>query len=123
MHAFIERNTQTLALEYNLKTIPCHISSAFPTLASVDEAVSLAKRAGLKGGGVGEGVVIGLGTGAAIDLAKAVADTLFENNVSSEEREDEDDPSHGGSLVLAPCTLGGLWAATSNCPSILLDTK
>ena len=117
IHSFIQRNTQTLTLEYNLRTIPFHISSAFPTLATVEEAVSLARRAGLKGDG--EGVVIGLGTGAAIDLAKAVADTLFTNNISVSSSRG----GVGGSLVLSPCTLGGLWAASSNCPSILLDTK
>lgn len=110
-----------------MKTIPCHISSAFPTLASVDEAVSLARRAGLKGDSDsgGEGVVIGLGTGAAIDLAKAVADTLFENNISSPSSSlnDGDGDHGGGTLLLAPCTLGGLWAASSNHPAILLDTK
>jgi hypothetical protein len=126
IHSFIQRNTQTLALEYNLKTIPCHVSSAFPTLSSVEEAVSLAMRAGLKSG---EGVVIGLGTGAAIDLAKAVADTLFESNIScyqssSTSHDGEGNKNDaGGTLVLSPCTLGGLWAASSNFPSILLDTK
>ncbi|KAL7444533.1 hypothetical protein ACHAXH_008392 [Discostella pseudostelligera] len=127
IHSFVQRNTQSITLEYNLKTIPCHISSAFPTLASVDEAVSLARRAGLKGsgGGGGEGVIIGLGTGAAIDLAKAVADSLFENGVSSSSTSFHDGYGNhgGGTLLLAPCTLGGLWAASSNLPSILLDTK
>ncbi len=123
IHSFIQRNTHTLTLEHNLKTIPFHISSAFPTLANVEEAVSLARRAGLKGGG--EGVVIGLGTGAAIDLAKAVADTLFTNNISPshDDVEETTDDTVGGSLILSPCTLGGLWATSSNLPSILLDTK
>lgn len=138
IHAFLQRNTQTLALEYNLKTIQCHISSAFPTLASVEEAVSLGRRAGLRDG---EGIVIGLGTGVAMDLAKAVADTLFTRNfshhsaisssspssLSSSSSDDDEtackDDFSGSSLVLAPCTLGGLWAASSNSPSILLDTK
>ena len=136
IHSFVERNTQSLTFEFNLRSVPCYISSAFPTLQNVNEAVSLAKRAGLKkgsGGGRnsggllhnsgGDGVVIGIGSGAAMDLAKAVADTLFDNIAPHGCENDGASPKHGGSLVLAPCTLGGLWAASSNSPSILLDTK
>ena len=128
VQSFVERNVQCLALEFNLRTVPCHISSAFPTLSSVTEAVSLAKRAGLKeGGGSGCGVIVGIGSGAAIDLAKAVADTLFGNtsicNNSGDDSNVDNDPESSASLILAPCTLGGVWSATSNSPSILLDTK
>jgi len=116
IHTFVERNIQSIKLEYNLKSIQTTISSAYPTLHDVNEALDLAKRAGLGSGGV----VIGIGSGAAIDLAKAVNDTLFEKNINSNDgRTKENDDS----LVLAPCTLSGLWAATSNSPSILLDTK
>ncbi len=134
--AFVERNTQHLSLEFNLRTVTCHISSAYPTMKSVNEAVSLAKRAGLKGGagrvgggggggggGRGQGLIIGLGSGAAMDLAKAVADTLFGDNISPCEWNNRADPDGVASLVLAPCTLGGLWAATSNSSISLLDTK
>ncbi|KAL3821641.1 hypothetical protein ACHAXA_006061 [Cyclostephanos tholiformis] len=125
--AFVERNAQHLALEFNLRTVPCHISSAYPTMASVNESVSLAKRAGLKGRGgggaeSGQGLIIGLGSGAAMDLAKAVADTLF-GDISPCERDNRADPDGSTSLVLAPCTLSGLWAATSNSSVSLLDTK
>lgn len=108
-------------MEFNLRSVPCRISSAFPTLDGVNEAVALAKRAGLKEGrfGSGDGVVIGIGSGAAMDLAKAVSDSLFGNIAPSIDGSDD----AGGSLVLAPCTLGGLWAASSNSPSLLLDTK
>ena len=50
IHSFVERNTQSLTLEFNLRSVPCYISSAFPTMQNVNEAVSLAKRAGLKKG-------------------------------------------------------------------------
>lgn len=128
VQSFVERNVQYLTMEFNLRTVPCHISSAFPTLSSVTEAVSLAKRAGLKdGGGSGCGVIVGIGSGAAIDLAKAVADTLFGNasicNNSGDDSNVDNDPESSASLILAPCTLGGVWSATSNSPSILLDTK
>ena len=125
VHAFVERNVQSLTMEFNLHTVPCHVSSAFPTLESVKEAISLAKRAGLKEGtdGSGDGVVIGIGSGAAMDLAKAVSDSLFGNVDSYNNIHEESIGLEGGSLVLAPCTLGGLWAASSNSPSILLDTK
>jgi len=115
IHAFVERNIQSIKLEYNLKSIQTTISSAYPTLHDVNEAVDLAKRAGLGSGGV----VIGVGSGAAIDLAKAVNDTLFQKNINSDDSTKEDNDS----LVLAPCTLSGLWAASSNSPAILLDTK
>lgn len=117
-HAFVERNVQSLALEFNLRAVRCTVDSAFPTREGVDDAATLARRAGLKGGGggAGEGVVIGVGSGAAMDLAKAVADDLFGDD-GDQTAED------GGSLVLAPCTLGGLWAACSDAPSLLLDTK
>lgn len=128
VQSFVARNVQCLALEFNLRTVPCHISSAFPTLSSITEAVSLAKRAGLKeGGGQGCGVIVGIGSGAAIDLAKAVADTLFGNtsicNSSGNDNNLDNDLESSASLILAPCTLGGVWSATSNSPSILLDTK
>ena len=86
-------------------------SSAFPTLESVNEALSLAKHAGLKEGrgGVGEGVIVGIGSGPAIDLAKAVSDRIHGADIN-------------GNLILAPATLGGLWAASSSF-SIVLDTK
>ncbi|KAL7491451.1 hypothetical protein ACHAWT_000870 [Skeletonema menzelii] len=121
-HLFVERNIQSIQLEFNLRTVPCTISSAFPTTDSVNEAVSLAKRFGLKEGqfGSGDGLIIGIGSGAAIDLAKAVADTLF-GNISS--CKDGINQQEGGSLVLAPSTLGGVVAAFSNTPSLLLDTK
>jgi hypothetical protein len=125
VRAFVERNEQHLALEFNLRAVPCHVSSAFPTSTSVNEAVSLAKRAGLKeaGGGPGHGVIIGIGSGAAMDLAKAVADTLFGNISPCENGSNETDSAGSASLVLAPCTIGGVWAASSNSSVSLLDTK
>jgi len=115
IHTFVERNIQSIKLEYNLKSIQTTISSAYPTLHDVNEAVDLAKRAGLGS----DGVVIGVGSGAAMDLANAVNDTLFQKNINSDEHTKENNES----LVLAPCTLSGLWAAASNSPAILLDTK
>ncbi|KAL3776105.1 hypothetical protein ACHAW5_002757 [Stephanodiscus triporus] len=137
VRAFVERNEQHLALEFNLRAVTCRVSSAFPTSTSLDEAVSLAKRAGLKGAGgegrgggpPGQGVIVGMGSGAAMDLAKAVADAMF-GNISTREggdgNDDDDgtDPAAGSaSLVLAPCTIGGVWAASSNSSISLLDTK
>ena len=115
VHAFVQRNIQLLTLEFNLRSVPCTISSAFPTLENVNEALSLANRAGIKAGGV----VVGVGDGAAIDLAKAIADSLFDNVAPINDHNN----NPNGSLVLAPCTLAGLWAATSNSPALMLDTK
>jgi len=121
-HAFVQRNIQSIQLEFNLRPVTCTISSAFPTTESVNEAVSLAKRFGLKEGrfGSGDGLIIGIGTGAAIDLAKAVSDSLFDNISSFKNGNKQQE---GGSLILAPSTLGGFMAASSNTPSLLLDTK
>ena len=118
----MQRNIQSIQLEFNLRTVPCTISSAFPTTENVNEAVSLAKRFGLKErqSGSGDGLIIGIGSGAAIDLAKAVADSLFDNLSSTI---DDDNNQEGGSLILAPSTMGGFMAASSNTPSLLLDTK
>ena len=120
VRSFVEASSQTLALEFNLRTVSCTISSAFPTPEGVAEAVSLAKRAGLK---ASEGVVIGIGSGAAIDLARAVSASLFHDADSVDSERDCRDGVAGGSTILAPCTLGGLWATSVADGSLLLDTK
>ena len=97
---FVQRNL-SLSMQYNLRSTFCTISSAYPTPESVAEAVSLAKRAGM----TGDGTIIGVGSAAAIDLAKATSTNL------------------GSSLlVLSPYSLGGLWAASSP-QHLVLDTK
>lgn len=99
-HNFVARNL-LLSMQYNLRSTFCTISSAYPTPDSVDEAVLLAKRAGM----TGDGTIIGIGSAAAIDLAKATSTNL------------------GSSLlVLSPYSLGGLWAACSP-QHLVLDTK
>ena len=100
-HDFVQRNL-SLSMQYDLRSTFCTISSAYPTSDSVDEAISLAKRAGMAGDGA---IVIGVGSAAAIDLAKATATRLGSS-----------------SLVLSPFSLGGLWAASSP-QHLLLDTK
>ncbi|KAL7517634.1 hypothetical protein ACHAWX_002541 [Stephanocyclus meneghinianus] len=115
VNSFVQRNTQSIVSEFNIRAVPVTSTSAFPTLENVNEAISLAKRAGLKpssGGGRGEGVILGIGSGPAMDLAKAVSDRIHGCG------------STHGNLILAPATLGGLWAASSKfSSSLLLDTK
>ena len=86
----------------NIKSIPITIDAAFPTVQKVDEALALASRAGVK-----DGVVLGIGSGPAMDLAKALSARLHVG---------------GGTLVLAPATLGGMYAASSP-QTLLLDTS
>lgn len=133
--AHVKRSSFALTSEFNLRAVSCTVSSAFPTERDVNAAVDLARRAGLKpgrnsnfdaGGGGGEGTVIGIGSGPAIDLAKAVADTLFGNVSAGDDGHgaafNNDNDDEVGRLVLAPATFGGLWAARSDAPALLLDT-
>ena len=71
-------------------------------MQKVDEALALASRAGVK-----DGVIFGIGSGPAMDLAKALSARLHDGD---------------GTLILAPATLGGMYAASSP-QMLLLDTS
>ena len=66
----------------------------------------LAQRAGVK-----DGIVLGVGSGPAMDLAKALSVELYKS-----------DNSGRPSLILAPATLGGMYAATSR-QALFLDVQ
>jgi hypothetical protein len=72
-------------------------------LQDIEESLALAKRFGVQ-------VVVGVGSGAAIDVAKSVANILA------------DDGSNDVELILSPATLGGCIASTSDEP-LLLSTE
>jgi hypothetical protein len=72
-------------------------------LQDIEESLALAKRLGVQ-------VVVGVGSGAAIDVAKSVANILA------------DDGSNDVELILSPATLGGCIASTSDEP-LLLSTE
>jgi hypothetical protein len=71
---------------------------------AIEESVTLAKRLGAQ-------VVVGVGSGAAIDVAKSVATILT-----------DEDSSNDIDLILSPATLGGCLASTSEEP-LLLSTE
>ena len=98
---FVQSSTQLL-IAHNIRSTPITIDAAFPTKQKVEEALALASRAGVK-----DGVVIGVGTGPAMDLAKIISSQL---------------QCTGRNLLLAPATLSGMYAACSS-QSLLLDTN
>ena len=100
----------TLGQEFRLRTIPTTISSAFPTKESLQETMELMRRTGAS-------TVVSVGSGAAMDLAKAVQAEL-------ERKHSEDDGGkHSNSsnrMILVPTTYSGILAAGTN-HSLLLD--
>ncbi|MGK3735521.1 MAG: hypothetical protein ACI90V_002362 [Bacillariaceae sp.] len=100
----------TLGQEFRLRTIPTTISSAFPTKESLQETMELMRRTGAS-------TVVSVGSGAAMDLAKAVQTDL-------EEKRNDDDDDDGGynsnRMILVPTTYSGILAAGTS-HSLLLD--
>lgn len=97
----------TASMELGLRTVNCTVSSAYPTRNDVQRGVDMANRTGAT-------TVIGVGAGAAVDCAKAVAARMASALGSSS--------SNGSSsvdLILAPATLGSTMAAMSSTPLIL----
>jgi len=90
----IEKTKFQIGIQQNIPTISSSIASAYPTSDAIMSTIELAKR-----GGATERI-IGVGSRAAIDLAKSVTMALnsSDNNV--------------GELVLVPSTLGGVMAST-----------
>lgn len=56
----------TLAQQFGLRTVPCTVSSAYPSLQELDSRKDLLRRTGASS-------IVAVGSGAAIDLAKALA--------------------------------------------------
>ena len=89
------------SMQFNLKTISYGnntLSAAYPTISDIDATMELMTRTGARN-------IIGVGSGAAIDLAKA----CYYKNV----QEDESFGRNGAQLILNPSTLGGAMTATS----------
>lgn len=108
----IERNCAQVhffpTMQFNLKTIAYGektLTSAYPQQSNVNEVIELMTRTGVTN-------IIGVGNGAAIDLAKA----CYYKRIS----DDHDDDI--GELILNPSTLGAIGtAASEHC--LLLDTE
>jgi hypothetical protein len=84
------------SMEMGLKTVQSNVSSAFPTTSQVQAQIDLLTRTGAK-------TILGVGSGAAMDLTKAVLQKC------------------NGKGILVPSTYGAIIASTSS-HAILLDT-
>jgi len=102
----IQSTTSTFTGRYNLRTsTPLTLSSAYPTTPNdVQKLTKMMNR-------VGSDVVIGIGSGSAIDLAKCCSTTTTTETTSVMKE-----------LVLMPSTCGGAMAAGSS-HALLLDEK
>jgi hypothetical protein len=99
------------SMKYNLKTVQYGnrtLTSSFPTLDHRSQVLEMMERSGV-GKGSDDGVVFGVGSGVAIDLAKAC---YHYNNF---EHEQGIGLKYGNNeLVLIPSTLSSVLACTSN---------
>jgi len=89
-----------MTVEAGMRNVQSNIIAAYPTVKAVQESLELARRAGAQ-------LVIGIGSGAAIDLAKAVAAI---------------NPDNAMEIILSPATLGASMASTSD-DSLILSTE
>ena len=108
----VNRTGFTMSMELGLRTVNCTVTSAYPTWGDVEGGVEMARR-------VGATTVVGVGAGAALDCAKAVASALLTDH--SHHVDDSNENQDAVELILAPSTLGGTMAAMSSS-SLLLST-
>ena len=95
------------SMQFNLKTISYGnntLSAAYPTISDIDAAMELMQRTGARN-------IIGVGSGAAIDLAKA----CYYKNAQEDESygRNSNGDGDGAQLILNPSTLGSAMTATS----------
>ncbi len=91
----------TLAQQFSIRTVPTTISSAVPTNDSLEQTLELMQRTGASS-------VVSVGSGAAMDLGKAVRTTLEETRTTP--------------LLLVPTTYSGILAAGAT-HSLFLDNE
>ena len=87
----VERNVSVSRLQYNIPIVPMNISSAVPTLSELKGGVELAQRSGTT-------MIVGMGSGSAMDLAKSIS-------ISTNQP-----------CILCPNTLGGIMASSNPIP-------
>ena len=95
----------TLGQQFSMRTVPTTISSAFSTNESLQQTLELMQRTGASS-------VVSVGSGAAMDLAKAVQANLSSSSL--------DDQKNNNPLILVPTTYSGLLAAGAS-HSLFLD--
>ena len=86
----------TLAQQFGLRTVPSTISSAFPTMQDLEQRTELIRRTGACN-------VVAVGSGAAMDLGKALGHNNLEN------------------IILVPSTSAAILAASTS-HSLFLDS-
>ncbi len=107
------------SMKYNLKTVQYgnrSLTSSFPTLDHRSQLLEMMERSGV-GRGSDDGVVFGVGSGVAIDLAKAC---YYHSNF--EYKQGMEFKHSNNELVLIPSTLSSVLACTSN-NSLMLDLQ
>mmetsp|Transcript_9758 Transcript_9758/g.21892 ORF Transcript_9758/g.21892 Transcript_9758/m.21892 type:complete len:473 (-) Transcript_9758:735-2153(-) len=110
----VNRAGFTASMELGLRTVNCTVTGAYPTWDDVGGGIDMARR-------VGATTVLGVGAGAAVDCAKAVASALREQGSNGGGSSSNGGGSSDDSveLILAPSTLGGTMAAMSSSPLLL----
>ena len=99
----------TLAQQLGLRTVSSTISSAYPTVDDIEQKLDLASRTGAL---TSSGTIVAVGSGAAIDLAKAVSGS---SAISTS--------GNSPSLILVPATYPAYWACGSNYSLVVDSTE
>lgn len=100
----MQHNLQTVSYGYGKDNYT--LAGAYPTPQNVDATVALMKRTGAIH-------VMGVGSGAAMDLAKATYYRSIINNNNSESNNEDGDNVNAGQLILNPSTLGATVASVA----------
>jgi len=118
-HSQISSHTQSIqfftSMQHNLKTMQygsTSFHSSYPTKSDVDQSLDIIRRTGVDH-------IIGVGNGAAIDLAKICHSYM---TVEGKECDGVDDKNNHQQLILVPSTLGGVLASTSK-HGLVLDVE
>eukprot|EP00536_Pseudo-nitzschia_multiseries_P001828 jgi/Psemu1/294597/fgenesh1_pm.23_\ len=101
----------TLGQQFGLRTVPATISSAVPTRESLDETLELMQRTGASS-------VVSVGSGSAMDLAKAVVASA--TSTSTQDSNSNNHSTKAVPLILVPATYSALVAAGAS-HSLVLD--
>ena len=106
----------TLGQQFAMRTVSTTISSAFPTKDSLEQTLELMQRTGASS-------VVSVGSGAAMDLGKAVQANLVGSSCSSNSNSDgAQNTSKNTPLILVPTTYSGILAAGAS-HSLFLDAE
>ena len=124
-HHDISQHTKSIqfftSMQFNLKTVQYGASTlkgSFPTQENISQTIGLMKRT--MGVDNTNNTIIGVGSGAAIDLAKATYLQSQSETIGEGASANTNANANGQQLILVPSTLGGVLACTSR-KSLVLD--